>query len=100
MSTLTLRQTKGSPLTNQEMDDNLTNLNNDKVEKLNGATAGYLPTLAADGGFQGQIDPAAKADKVSGATNGNLAGLDASGNLTDSGVGADDALAYTIALGG
>ena len=27
-----------------------------------------------------------KADKVTGATNGNLAGLDASGNLTDSGV--------------
>lgn len=27
-----------------------------------------------------------KADKVSGATNGNLAGLDANGNLTDSGV--------------
>lgn len=28
---------------------------------------------------------AGKADKVSGATNGNLAGLDANGNLTDSG---------------
>ena len=27
-----------------------------------------------------------KADKVSGATNGNLAGLDANGNLTDSGI--------------
>lgn len=31
-------------------------------------------------------DVAGKADKVDGATNGNLAGLDASGNLTDSGV--------------
>ena len=31
-----------------------------------------------------------KADKVDGATNGNLAGLDSSGNLTDSGIAASD----------
>ena len=31
---------------------------------------------------------AAKADKVTGATNGNIAGLDANGNLTDSGIAA------------
>ena len=31
------------------------------------------------------VDISGKADKVSGATNGNLAGLDATGNLTDSG---------------
>ncbi|MCL2538208.1 MAG: hypothetical protein FWE52_01910 [Alphaproteobacteria bacterium] len=31
-------------------------------------------------------DVSGKADKVTGATNGNLAGLDATGNLTDSGV--------------
>lgn len=31
-----------------------------------------------------------KADKVSNATNGHLAGLDANGNLTDSGIGASD----------
>ena len=30
-----------------------------------------------------------KADKVSGATNGNLAGLDSSGNLADSGIASD-----------
>ena len=35
-------------------------------------------------------DIATKADKVSGATNGNFAGLDASGNLTDSGKKASD----------
>jgi hypothetical protein len=35
-----------------------------------------------------QAAVANKADKVSSATNGNLAGLDASGNLTDSGVAA------------
>lgn len=35
-------------------------------------------------------DISGKADKVSGATNGNLAGLDANGNLTDSGVAKTD----------
>lgn len=40
-----------------------------------------------------------KADKVSGATNGNLAGLDASGNLTDSGKkAADFALTNDLAV--
>lgn len=33
MSTLTLRNTKGSPLTNTEVDDNFSNLNTDKMEK-------------------------------------------------------------------
>lgn len=35
-------------------------------------------------------DITGKADKVSGATNGNLAGLDANGNLTDSGKSVSD----------
>jgi hypothetical protein len=33
MSTLTLRNTKGSPLTNTEVDNNFSNLNTDKMEK-------------------------------------------------------------------
>jgi hypothetical protein len=33
MSTLTLRGTKGSPLTNTEVDTNFSNLNSDKAEK-------------------------------------------------------------------
>jgi hypothetical protein len=33
MSTITLRSTKGSPLTNTEVDTNFTNLNNEKSEK-------------------------------------------------------------------
>ena len=37
-----------------------------------------------------QIDLDGKADKVSGATAGHLAGLDANGNLTDSGKSASD----------
>jgi hypothetical protein len=35
MSTLTLRNVKGSPLTNTEVDDNFSNLNTDKMEKSN-----------------------------------------------------------------
>lgn len=35
-----------------------------------------------------KVDNSGKADKVADATNGNLAGLDANGNLTDSGVAA------------
>jgi hypothetical protein len=33
MSTITLRNTKGSPLTNTEVDNNFNNLNTDKSEK-------------------------------------------------------------------
>lgn len=33
MSTITNRTTKGTPLTNDEVDDNFTNLNTDKMEK-------------------------------------------------------------------
>lgn len=40
--------------------------------------------------FLDSIDYSGKADKVSGATNGNFAGLDANGNLTDSGSKAAD----------
>ena len=35
MSTITLRSVKGSPLTNNEVDANFSNLNNDKMEKAN-----------------------------------------------------------------
>ena len=38
----------------------------------------------------GSLDISGKADKVSNATNGNFAGLDSSGNLTDSGKKASD----------
>ena len=40
-------------------------------------------------------DVSGKADKVGGATNGDFAGLDASGNLTDSGVAAEDVVTKT-----
>ena len=35
MSTITLRNVKGTPLTNTEVDDNFSNLNTDKMEKAN-----------------------------------------------------------------
>lgn len=35
MSDITLRLVKGSPLTNQEVDDNFSNLNADKLEVIN-----------------------------------------------------------------
>ena len=51
---------------------------------------GETPT-AGSAYWQKVADPAVtKADKVSGATNGHLAGLDANGNLTDSGKSADE----------
>lgn len=56
--------------------------------------------------FLDSIDYTSKADKVSGAVNGNFAGLDANGNLTDSGKKAADfeeagtAQAKIDALGG
>lgn len=44
----------------------------------------------ADSALQSHQDISGKADKVTSATNGNFAGLDASGNLTDSGSKASD----------
>ena len=44
-------------------------------------------------------DISGKADKVSGATNGNLAGLDANGNLTDSGLAAGNTSISSIGDG-
>ena len=69
------------------------NLLADKVSKSN--TAGLLKN---DGTVDTNTyattsqlpDITGKADKVSGATNGNLAGLDANGNLTDSGKSSSD----------
>jgi hypothetical protein len=42
MSTITLRSTKGSPLTNNEVDGNFTNLNTDKYEAGNDVSVGAL----------------------------------------------------------
>lgn len=48
MATITLRQTKGSPLTFEEMDNNLTNLNNDKLEQINNLNVASTLDLNTD----------------------------------------------------
>ena len=42
MTTIITRASKGSPLTNTEMDNNLTNLNTDKLETVNPSSSGTL----------------------------------------------------------
>ena len=54
----------------------------------NGST--FYVTYKTKGDYVDADDVNSKADKVVGATNGNLAGLNASGNLTDSGSKATD----------
>ena len=44
MTTITLRNIKGSPLTSTEVDDNFTNLNDDKVEKTSNTGSAIIPT--------------------------------------------------------
>ena len=46
------------------------------------------------------VDISGKADKVSSATNGNLAGLDANGNLTNSGIAASTVTGYATTIAG
>lgn len=50
----------------------------------------YATHLKAIIEWQSEQDLSSKADKVDEATNGNLAGLDYNGNLTDSGLAADE----------
>lgn len=54
------------------------------------ASAVQASLALADSALQSHQDISGKADKVSSATNGNFAGLDANGNLTDSGSKAAD----------
>lgn len=54
-------------------------------------TEGNLLKSTENGLYVAPVDQSMKADKVKNATNGDLAGLDASGNLTDSGVKAGGA---------
>ena len=75
----------------------------DAVEANPTVPAGTTPTnlsnlkvgnsyYAVPQGGSGSVDISGKADKVSSPTNGNFAGLDSSGNLTDSGSKASDFL--------
>ena len=64
------------------------------VKETVGETVRYWPNVLDNDAWKpfgiDQEDLDMKADKVSDATNGNFAGLDANGNLTDSGFKASD----------
>ena len=55
MATITTRSGKGSPLTNNEVDSNFTNLNNDKLETSGGTLSGDL-SVTGDIAVTGTID--------------------------------------------
>ena len=108
MATITTRSGKGSPLTNQEVDDNFTNLNTDKAELSGAAFTGAITTtstidgrdVAADGAKLDGIESGATADQtaaeiralVESATDSNvftdadhtkLDGIEAGADVTD-----------------
>jgi hypothetical protein len=57
MSTIVTRSGKGSALTWTEGDANITNLNNDKLEKSGGTITGYIETIYNLGTTGGTIAP-------------------------------------------
>ena len=89
MATITLRSAKGSPLTNNEVDANFTNLNTAKYEANDnisvGTIAGSTLTLTGNATFQGTTTLSASA-AVSGAgsTQGAATALTASYNIVTS----------------
>jgi len=96
MSTIVLRGTKGSPLSHQEVDDNFTNLNNDK--------AGYV---AGEGGAETQANSKATGvtlSKKCGTITMNNAALAADGivsfTLTNTTIAATDIVVLNHASAG
>ena len=75
MSTITLRASKGSPLTNTEVDTNFSNLNNDKYESGNNVTVG---TLTASGNVTFGI---AATVSAAGSTQGTATALTKTYNI-------------------
>jgi hypothetical protein len=95
MSTITTRAGKGSPLTNTEMDNNLTNLNTDKLQS--GDTAASLTITSADingGAIDGTSIGATTA------STGKFTQVTFADNSvqTTAAVPASDSIAYSIAL--
>jgi hypothetical protein len=83
MATLVLRSVKGSPLTNNEVDQNFTNLNNDKLETSAYTASDVLTKLLTVDGSGSGLD----ADLLDGYnqdtanTNNTIVRRDSSGNI-------------------
>ena len=82
MATITLRSAKGSPLTNNEVDANFTNLNTAKYEANDnisvGTIAGSTLTLTGNATFQGTTTLSASAAvSAAGTTQGAATALTA-----------------------
>ena len=88
MSTITLRATKGSPLTNTEVDNNFSNLNSDKIEStysgaMNSLTGGSSITTVSS--TTGITTGAWKATAIGAAYGGTGVANNAASTLTISG---------------
>jgi len=72
MATLVLRNTKGSPLTNTELDANFSNLNDYKVEKDSATGSAQLPagTTAQRSGNAGSVRYNSQTDDFEGKKSG------------------------------
>ena len=83
MATLTLRAVKGSPLTNTEVDQNFTNLNNDKLETSAYTAADVLSKLlTVDGPASGlDADTLDGLNSATANTASTIVARDASGNF-------------------
>ena len=71
---------------------------NDSAYMATGTSTGIDPAGSSGSSYWMRIVPdmSDKADKVESATEGNFAGLDANGNLTDSGLSSTDVAASTL----
>lgn len=74
MATIVTRAGKGSALSWTEGDANVTNLNNDKLEKSGGTITGYKETVNSLGTTSGTVAP--------NVANGNVQTITLNGNLT------------------
>lgn len=91
MATITLRSVKGSPLTNTEVDNNFTNLNNDKLESSSYTAADVLAKIKTVDGSGSGLD----ADLLDGKnstdanTSSTIVARDASGDFSAGTITAD-----------
>ena len=64
MATITLRLVKGTPLTNQEVDDNFNNINTDLVAHIGSRGNAHTNATTSEAGFMSAADKQ-KMDNVS-----------------------------------